>query len=106
MRGVPLWGTLVALAEGENVLAGAAYFPAVDEMVVAAQGAGCLWNGRPARVSGVSRLSEALVLTTDARIGHSRASGGARRSLRDVRAWSAHGATATDTCCSPPVAPR
>jgi histidinol phosphatase-like enzyme (inositol monophosphatase family) len=69
VRRVPLWGTLVALAEGENVLAGAAYFPAVDELVVAAQGAGCLWNGRPARVSGVSTLSEALVLTTDARMG-------------------------------------
>jgi len=69
IRRVPLWGTLVALAEGENVLAGAAYFPAVDELVVAAQGAGCLWNGRPARVSGVSKLSEALVLTTDARMG-------------------------------------
>ncbi|HZJ53946.1 MAG TPA: inositol monophosphatase family protein, partial [Myxococcaceae bacterium] len=26
IRRVPLWGTLVALAEGENVLAGAAYF--------------------------------------------------------------------------------
>jgi len=69
VRRVPLWRTLVALAEGENVLAGAAYFPAVDELVVAAQGAGCLWNGRPARVSGVSKLSEALVLTTDARMG-------------------------------------
>jgi len=69
VRRVPLWGTLVALAEGENVLAGAAYFPAVDELVVAAQGAGCLWHGSPARVSGVSKLSEALVLTTDARMG-------------------------------------
>jgi len=69
VRRVPLWGTLVALAEGEKVLAGAAYFPAVDELVVAAQGAGCLWNGRKARVSGVSRLSEAVVLTTEERMG-------------------------------------
>lgn len=69
VRRVPLWGTLVALAEGEKVLAGAAYFPAVDEILVAAQGAGCLWNGKPARVSGVSRLSDAVVLTTDARMG-------------------------------------
>jgi histidinol phosphatase-like enzyme (inositol monophosphatase family) len=71
VRRVPLWGTLVALAEGEKVLAGAAYFPAVDEILVAAQGGGCLWNGRPARVSGVSRLSEAVVLTTDVRMGTS-----------------------------------
>ena len=69
VRRVPLWGTLVALAEGENVLAGAAYFPAVEELVVAANGAGCFWNGKPAHVSSVSRLSEAVVLTTDARMG-------------------------------------
>lgn len=71
VRRVPLWGTLVALAEGENVLAGAAYFPAVEELVVAANGAGCFWNGKPAHVSSMSRLSEAVVLTTDARMGTS-----------------------------------
>ena len=67
IRRVPLWGTLVALAEGEEVLAGAAYFPAVEELVVAARGAGCFWNGAPARVSSVGRLKEATVLTTDER---------------------------------------
>ena len=69
VRRVPLWGTLVALAEGETVLAGAAYFPAVGELVVAAPGEGCLWNGKRAQVSGVSKLSEAAVLATDARMG-------------------------------------
>jgi histidinol-phosphatase len=69
VRRVPLWGTLVALAEGEKVLAGAAFFPAVDEILVAAQGAGCLWNGKQAHVSSVSRLSEAVVLATDVRMG-------------------------------------
>src|SRR5665647_1807819 len=29
IRGVPLWGTLVGVTEGDEVLAGAAYFPAV-----------------------------------------------------------------------------
>jgi histidinol-phosphatase len=65
VRRVPLWGTLVALVEGEEVLAGAAFFPAVEELVVAARGAGCLWNGQPAHVSKVSRLSDASVLATD-----------------------------------------
>lgn len=69
VRRVPLWGTLVALAEGEKVLAGAAFFPAVDELVVAAHGGGCLWNGKPARVSGIATLSAAAVLATDARMG-------------------------------------
>lgn len=67
VHGVPLWGTLVALVEGEAVLSGAAYFPAVDELVVAAPGAGCLWNGRPARVSPIDDLARATVLTTDER---------------------------------------
>jgi histidinol-phosphatase len=67
VRGAPLWGSLVALCEGEQVLAGAAYFPAVDELVAAAPGAGCWWNGSRCRVSTIGALSEATVLTTDER---------------------------------------
>ena len=50
LRGVPLWGTLVAVAEGETVLAGAIYCAAVGEMVAAAVGQGCWWNGARCRV--------------------------------------------------------
>jgi histidinol-phosphatase len=67
VRGVPLWGTLVAVCEGETVLAGAACFPAVDEMVVAGAGLGCWWNGSRAHVSSVTELASATVLTTDER---------------------------------------
>ena len=67
VRGTPLWGSLVALCEGERVLAGAAYFPAVDELVAAAPGAGCWWNGSRCHVSSVSSLADATVLTTDER---------------------------------------
>ncbi|GHG75743.1 histidinol-phosphatase [Comamonas sp. JC664] len=67
IRGVPLWGTLVALAEGESILAGAAYFPAVGELLVAAPGQGCFWNDKPARVSSQADLSQAVVLSTDER---------------------------------------
>lgn len=67
VRGVPLWGTLVAVAEGDHVLAGAAYFPAVDEIVAAAPGEGCWWNGRRAHVSEVSTLAGATALVTDDR---------------------------------------
>lgn len=67
LQSVPLWGTLVALAEGESVIAGAAYFPALDEMIVAAPGQGCWWNGSRAKVSTVDRLSDARLLTSDAR---------------------------------------
>ncbi|WP_257447380.1 histidinol-phosphatase [Archangium lipolyticum] len=67
IHGVPLWGTLVALTEGERVLAGAAYFPPVGDMLVAAPGQGCWWNGKRARVSEQAELSRSLVLATDER---------------------------------------
>lgn len=67
VRGVPLWGTLIALCERTSVLAGAAYFPGVGELIAAAPGEGCWCNGKRCRVSEVSELHDATVLTTDAR---------------------------------------
>jgi len=67
VRGVPLWGTLVACCEGDTVLAGAACYPAVKETVAAARGEGCWWNGSRAQVSSVSALAEATALVTDSR---------------------------------------
>lgn len=67
IRGVPLWGTLVACCEGERVLAGAACYPAVQELVMAAPGEGCWWNGARAHVSSISTISEATALITDQR---------------------------------------
>lgn len=66
VRGVPLWGTLVAVAEGESVLAGAAYFPVTEELIVAAPGSGCWWNGVRCHVSAAN-LPGATALTTDDR---------------------------------------
>jgi len=65
IRGVPLWGSLVAVLEGDQVTAGAASFPAVDEHLVAAPGQGCWHNGTRCNVSSVSVLRESAVLTTD-----------------------------------------
>ena len=64
VRGVPLWGTLIGVTQGEEVLAGAVYCPAVDEMVVAAVGEGCWWNGTRSRVSDCRELTKATVLVT------------------------------------------
>ena len=50
MRGVPLYGVLIGLEIAGTIEAGVAYFPALDEMVAAAEGEGCWWNGRRARV--------------------------------------------------------
>jgi len=67
LQTVPLWGTLVAVAEGDSVLAGAAYFPALGEIIFAAPGEGCWWNGSRAHVSTVDRLADARLVTSDAR---------------------------------------
>lgn len=67
VRGVPLWGTLVACCEGDTVLAGAACYPVVNELVAAAPGEGCWWNGTRAAVSTVGTLSQATALITDDR---------------------------------------
>ncbi len=65
VRGVPFYAVLLGLEiEGQSRV-GAAYFPALDEMIAAACGEGCWWNGRRARVSSTSTLREALVVTTD-----------------------------------------
>lgn len=91
IRGVPLWGTLVALAEGERVLVGAAYFPAVSELLVAAPGQGCFWNGARAAVSTQAELAQAVVLSTDERFPVYPERGAAWRALaRDAavdRTW-------------------
>jgi histidinol phosphatase-like enzyme (inositol monophosphatase family) len=68
IRGVPLWGTCVAVSEGAEVLAGAAGYPAVEEFLAAAPGEGCWHNGTRCRVSDVAILEDATVLVTDDRI--------------------------------------
>jgi histidinol-phosphatase len=67
IRRVPLWGTLIAVTEGESVLAGCAYFPAVAETVSAARGEGCFWNGVRCAVSSTATIAESTILITDDR---------------------------------------
>ena len=88
IRGVPLWGTLVAVCEGERVLAGAACFPALDETIAAAPGLGCWWNGTRAHVSSVNEMSSAAVLTTDERFLRQRERVGAWHQLASTAAVS------------------
>ena len=67
VRGVPFYGVLIALELDRAPQVGVCYFPALDEMVCAATGLGCRWNGRSARVSQVSVLRDAAVVYTDSR---------------------------------------
>ena len=65
VRGVPLYAVLIGLEIEGTVEVGAAYFPALEEMIAAASGEGCWWNGRRAHVSAASSLDRALVTFTD-----------------------------------------
>jgi histidinol phosphatase-like enzyme (inositol monophosphatase family) len=64
LAGVPLWGVLVGVEVRGAPAVGVIYLPALDEMVCAADGLGCAWNGRPCRVSSTNCLDESLLLTT------------------------------------------
>ena len=65
VHGVPLYAVLIGLEiDGESVL-GVVNLPALNELVYAARGLGCFFNGKPARVSATKSLSEALLLATD-----------------------------------------
>ena len=67
VRGVPLWGTLIGVMQGDEVLAGAIYCPAVEEIVVAALGEGCWWNESRSAVSQQADIARSTVLSTDVR---------------------------------------
>lgn len=67
LGGAPLWGSLVALVQDEEVLAGAAYFPVTAELIAASPGKGCVTDGAAVGVSTVADIAMATVLTTDER---------------------------------------
>ncbi|MDE3126379.1 MAG: histidinol phosphate phosphatase [Gemmatimonadota bacterium] len=81
VRGIPLWGSLVAVCEGSRVLAGAAAYPALGEHLAAAPGQGCWWNAARCRVSDCANMGDATVLTTDERFLEHRERGARWRAL-------------------------
>jgi len=88
MRGVPLYGVLIGIdIEGESAV-GVAHFPPLAETVAAGAGLGCTWNGEPCRVSGVDRLEDAVVCTTDVERLLSRPEGAGWRRLQQRAAFS------------------
>ncbi|MFH1524834.1 MAG: inositol monophosphatase family protein [Chloroflexota bacterium] len=67
MRGVPLFGVLIGLEIEGEVRVGAAYYPALDEMLCAADGLGCWWNGRRAQVSDIANMGQAYICYSNTR---------------------------------------
>lgn len=64
VRGVPLYGVLVGLLRENEPVVGVVNLPALNEVVYAAQGLGCYWNGRPCRVSQTKQLKDSLLTGT------------------------------------------
>ena len=70
IHGVPLYGVLIGLLDGDEAVLGVIHFPALEETVAAVRGGGCGWWQRgvdrsPARVRRTAALDQALVLCTD-----------------------------------------
>lgn len=63
ITGMPLFGTLLALADRGRAIVGVIDMPALGERWVGTA-AGTTFNGRPARVSAVGALAEAQVYTS------------------------------------------
>jgi histidinol phosphatase-like enzyme (inositol monophosphatase family) len=90
MRGVPLFGSLIAVEHDGEVVAGVCHMPAIGETVAAARGLGCRWNGRICRVSDVAELSKATLVCTSPRANRRRTPRyvALEESVARVRGWS------------------
>ena len=64
LKGVPFYSVLIALEIEGISRVGAVCFPALDEILYAADGLGCWWNGKRAHVSDVSKLKDAVFTYT------------------------------------------
>jgi histidinol-phosphatase len=64
VRGIPAWGTLIALEHDGQIVVGVVSAPALHRRWWAARGAGAFADGVPIRVSRVSALEDALLCFT------------------------------------------
>ena len=91
VHGVPFYGVLIALEIENEISVGVINIPALGEIVSAANGCGCFFNGEPARVSTTAKLDEALLLCTDFSAADKHGFGMSierlQRSVRTSRTW-------------------
>jgi histidinol-phosphatase len=66
IRGVPLYSTLVGVADENGLAAGVIYIPATDEIVWAGRGLGAFTPDGPAQMSNRSGLDGAFISTSSA----------------------------------------
>src|SRR5262249_55965252 len=91
VHGVPFYGVLIALAIENEMSVGVVNIPALGEIVSAANGCGCFFNGETTRVSTTAKLDEALLLCTDfkaaEKCGFTRATNQLQRCAKVSRTW-------------------
>jgi histidinol-phosphatase len=91
VHGVPFYGVLIGLEVEGELCVGVVNMPALDEIVSAATGLGCFWNGKPTSVSTTPKLEDALLLSTDfpacARYGFERAADSLVGRAKTSRTW-------------------
>ena len=115
VQGIPLYGVLIAMENPDGIELGVVNLPALGELVWAARGAGCWWNGQRAAVSEVQSLGDACVCYTDwtsfAENGKGSAWERLGRSVKMLRSWGdcyGHVLVATgraDACFDPIMNP-
>jgi histidinol phosphatase-like enzyme (inositol monophosphatase family) len=87
VHGVPFYGVLIGLEIDNEPSVGVVNMPALGEMVYAARGLGCFWNGERVGVSATDKLQDALLLATDFGICEQYGFGAAAETLQErVRA--------------------
>jgi histidinol phosphatase-like enzyme (inositol monophosphatase family) len=72
VRGVPLYGVMIGLEYRHEPVLGVVNMPALHEVVYAARGLGCWWNGRRCHVSQTTRLADGALLSTAAGERHAK----------------------------------
>ncbi len=65
IRGVPLYGTMVAVEIDGRPVVGVICFAPIGDTIAAFEGGGCRVNGEPCAVSETTEIASALALTTD-----------------------------------------
>lgn len=89
VRGVPLYAVLLGLEIEGRCEVGVAYFPALEELIAAASGEGCWWNGRPAHVSTVPALGQGILTHGNAAAFERHGRGDAWRRLQHAAGFCA-----------------
>jgi histidinol phosphatase-like enzyme (inositol monophosphatase family) len=91
VHAVPLYAVLIGLEVNDESILGVINIPPLSEIVYAAKGLGCFWNGERAHVSSIETLSEALLLGTDfgtcEQYGFGRAAEALQQQVHARRTW-------------------